>query len=143
MPAALRLEAQTGLAGLAEAQARLAEWLSVQGADARVLDRAALVTEEVVLNVGAHGYGDASAHPITIAAAFDGTALTLTFEDAARDFDPVDVPEPPQAARLEDAPVGGLGLVLVRRMTDALSHEKRPGGGNRLTAVIRAGQDAR
>lgn len=143
MSAALRLEARTGLAGLAEAQARLAEWLTDEGADGYLLDRAALVVEEVVLNIGAHGYGDAAPHPVAIGATFDGTALTLTFEDSARDFDPAAVPDPPLPRRLEDAPVGGLGLVLLRRMTDALTHEARPGGGNRLTAVIRAGQAAR
>ncbi|WP_376098748.1 ATP-binding protein [Roseomonas sp. CCTCC AB2023176] len=138
MSAALRLEAETGLAGLAAAQARLADWLTARGATQRLQDRAALVTEEVVLNIGMHGFDDTSPHPLAIEARLDGAALTLTFEDAARDFDPVAAPARPLPQHLEDAPVGGLGLVLLRRMTDALSHEPRPGGGNRLTAVIRA-----
>jgi anti-sigma regulatory factor (Ser/Thr protein kinase) len=135
--AALRLEGRTGLAGLAALQAGLAAWLSARGADARLLDRAALVTEEVVLNIGAHGYGEADPRPVSVAAEFDDAALTLVFEDAARAFDPLAAPEPARPGRLEDAPVGGLGLVLLRRVTDVLSHEARPEGGNRLTAVIR------
>jgi serine/threonine-protein kinase RsbW len=142
MSAALRLEAETGLAGLAAAQASLAEWLVARGADQRLQDRAALVTEEVVLNIGTHGFDDASPHPLAIEARFDGGALTLVFEDAARPFDPVTAPAPLPPKRLEDARVGGLGLVLLRRMTDALSHKPRPGGGNRLTAVIRADRAA-
>lgn len=96
-----------------------------------------------MLNIGAHGHGDAAPHPVTVEARHDGAALTLVFEDAARPFDPTALLRPPAPARLEDAPVGGLGLLLLRRMTDALSHEARPGGGNRLTAVIRVGQAAR
>ena len=136
MPAALRLEAETGLAGLAAAQARLAAWLSDQGGGRRLLDRADLVVEEDVLNVGTHGYGDAAPQPLTIEATYDADALTLVFEDAARAFDPVAAPEVSRPTRLEDAPVGGLGLVLLRRMTDSLTYAPREGGGNRLTAVV-------
>ena len=156
----LRLDARTGLGGLAAAQGALEAWLAMRGAGARMVDRAALVTEEVVLNIGTHGHGggagDGAGHPVGIAATLgaDG-ALTLVFEDRARVFDPVAAPPPPRravpdGARLldgaplpDESPVGGMGLVLLRGLSDGLTHAPREGGGNRLTVVLRGDQVAR
>ncbi len=140
-PATLRLDARTGMAGLAAVQASLEGWLTDRGAAPRLLDRAALVTEEVVLNIGSHGHGDGAEHPVGLAATLDaGGTLTLVFEDRARAFDPLAAPAPTRRFVLNEAPVGGMGLVMLRGLSDGLSHARREGGGNRLTVVLRGDQ---
>ncbi|WP_426959805.1 ATP-binding protein [Muricoccus radiodurans] len=133
----LSLSARTGLDGLAEAQARIAAHLTALGASVPMLNRVALVVEEVVLNVGNHGHDTPGPHPVDIALAQDAEGITLLIEDRARLFNPVSAALPERPTRLEEAEPGGLGLMLVRQMADELRHDAREGGGNRLTVRLR------
>ena len=58
--------------------------------------------------------------------------IALTVVDDGMAFDPTTVPEPVRPASLEEARIGGLGLVLVRRFAEEL-HYERANGCNRVT----------
>ena len=51
--------------------------------------------------------------------------------DDGPEFDPLAAAEPDTALGVEERPVGGLGIALVRRLMDAVEYERR-GGRNRL-----------
>ena len=51
-------------------------------------------------------------------------------------FDPWEAPEPVRPTSLEEAPIGGLGIHLMRRVSDGLGY-RRDGGGNVLTLEFR------
>ncbi len=51
--------------------------------------------------------------------------------DDGPEFDPLSVPEPDPALGIEERPIGGLGLALVRRLMDDVQYERRD-GKNRL-----------
>jgi len=94
---------------------------------------AELVFEEVVSNVIRHG------HAPSIEVSFfcdpDANAIILTFEDAGPAFDPLSQPLPTLPKSLEEAPLGGLGLLLVRKASTRL-HYERTQDKNRLTVTI-------
>ena len=70
-----------------------------------------------------------------------GDVLTAHIEDDARAFDPLAAPEPNVDSALEQRPVGGLGVHIVRTVMDRIAHERRD-GRNHLT-VSKAFRDAR
>ena len=89
-----------------------------------------LALEETFMNVVLHGAPAGSARVEVSLHLADGE-LALTVEDDGPAFDPLSVPSPDVAARLEDRPVGGQGIHLVRRMMDEVSY-RRVGRRNQL-----------
>ena len=63
----------------------------------------------------------------------------LTIEDDGMAFDPTKVPPPAKPRSLDEAPIGGLGLHLVRQFSSGMEYERR-GRTNHL--VVRFGSTA-
>jgi anti-sigma regulatory factor (Ser/Thr protein kinase) len=60
--------------------------------------------------------------------------MDVAVEDPGPPFDPLAEPHrPPLGAGIEQRPVGGLGIHLVRRLTTRLAYARTPEGRNRLT----------
>ena len=97
-----------------------------------------LVLEELGVNVVNHG-GDASEIEVLLAVSPD--TVTVEIVDDGQPFNPLtDAPEPDLDSALEDRPIGGLGVFLVREMMDEL-HYSREDGKNRLAMVKRKSAD--
>ncbi len=95
-----------------------------------------LALEELTLNTMNHGH-DGGLHEIEIAVKSEPEAITIEITDDGRPFDPLnDAPQPDVGAAIEDRPVGGLGIHLVRTMMDEMSY-RREGDKNRITLVTR------
>ena len=101
--------------------------------------RVNLALEELVLNIMDYGF-DEGLHEIEITLTSDADALTIEIVDGGRPFDPLkDAPQPDVDAPVEDRPVGGLGVHLVRTLMDQM-HYRREKGKNHLTLVTRRGE---
>ena len=126
--------------GLAEAQAQLSAFLQGAALPDKLVGRADLLLEEMMMNVIKHGHiADPAAARVTLEAVTGpGVSCRLVFEDPGAEFDPTKPTLPLAAARLEEAPVGGLGLVLLRRMARDLAYARLPEGRNRLTLTLTA-----
>jgi len=105
------------------------------GASERARRRADVVFEELVSNVIRHGHVGRAGH-IEVTVAHHADALVLTFEDDGQAFDPLRHPTPVQPGSLDEAPDGGLGLVLVRKASTHLQYERTPDEKNRLVVTI-------
>lgn len=92
-----------------------------------------LALHEVLANVLAHGGSVARAEPIHICIEVRETATTsearVKVMDAGIPFDPTGAPAYTPANTLAEAPLGGLGLPLIRRCSDWMSY-RREGGRN-------------
>ena len=93
-----------------------------------------LVLDEVVANIISHGYDDAGEHQIHVTLALDDAELTIRVEDDGRPFNPLDAPPPDLDLPLEDRPVGGLGIHIVRSVMDAVEHRR---DDNRNVLIMR------
>jgi anti-sigma regulatory factor (Ser/Thr protein kinase) len=116
---------------------RASEWLATALRQRDVPDRQVecleLALHEVLANVLAHGGSPARAEPIRIwievrEKAASGEAR-VEVRDAGIPFDPTGAPERAPAKTLAEAPLGGLGLPLIRRCSDWMSY-RREGGRN-------------
>lgn len=128
---------EASAAGLAVAQPGLERFLMTAGVAGPVLNRAAVLVEEVVMNVATHGLADGAGGVVALqAAARPDGGCTLVFEDAGCPFDPTAgaLPAPPQD--LDAARIGGLGLVLLRRLASEIAYERLPQGRNRLRVTL-------
>ena len=96
-----------------------------------------LVLDESVSNTIRHGYTDRRPHEITVRMRMHGTELSLEIEDDARPFDPLAAPAPDLSRALEDRPLGGLGIHLMRQLMHSMDY-RRQGERNvlRLTRLV-------
>ncbi len=98
--------------------------------------RVNLVIEEFGINVMNYGY-DEGVHTFDINLSYDDDLLTIEIIDGGKPFNPLeDAPEPDTESSIEDRPIGGLGLFLVRTMTEDLRY-RREDSKNHSTMVMR------
>jgi len=99
--------------------------------------RLLILLEELLTNLAKYGY-DAGAPGGTaeIGLRLDRDSLIIDFADDGRPFDPLGHAANHLERSVEDRPVGGLGLHLVRSMTDEATY-RRAGGRNHLRLVRR------
>lgn len=132
---ALRLWLAADIGGLEAARLRLAAHLQAQAVEARTVAAFELVLEEALTNTLRYGYRDTGLRWIDLVVEVLPDDVLLTIEDDGVPFDPLAVPPPELPRSLEQARVGGLGLLMIRRSTRAMDYE-RVAGRNRLRLTI-------
>jgi anti-sigma regulatory factor (Ser/Thr protein kinase) len=86
-----------------------------------------LALDEVLTNVINYGYADEGEHPIVVRLACDGREVSAEVQDEGRPFNPLEAKPPDIEASLEDRPIGGLGVYIVRTLMDALDYRRENG----------------
>jgi anti-sigma regulatory factor (Ser/Thr protein kinase) len=97
--------------------------------------RLQLVLEEVVTNVIQNAYLDSDEHAILIKLDYQEGAIHVAVIDDGIAFNPLEHPEVSLPGKLEEAQVGGLGIYLMRRYTDACDYQRQD-NVNILTMTI-------
>jgi serine phosphatase RsbU (regulator of sigma subunit)/anti-sigma regulatory factor (Ser/Thr protein kinase) len=82
-----------------------------------------LCLSELLANIGDHSYQGGEGE-IGLELLLDGESATLTVIDNGPPFDPLAHQQPEAPASIDEAPVGGLGLHLVRQFADAVNYER-------------------
>ena len=93
-----------------------------------------LAIEEIVVNVIRYGHPEGGKHEIVVWLSLEQDCVIATVEDDGLPFNPLEAPEPDLDSPIETRPIGGLGIHLVRNITDGLEY-RRNEGRNRV--VIR------
>ena len=87
----------------------------------------ALVLEEIFTNIVKYAYDTPAGHAIEVALEQRDGVLHVEVSDSGRPFDPRSIPPPDLEADVEHRPIGGLGLHLIRKLTEELAYERRAG----------------
>jgi serine/threonine-protein kinase RsbW len=96
-----------------------------------------LVVEEAFANICFHGYpGGEGEAEISCFASDDDDRIVIQLTDSGMPFDMARADIAPPEGDLEHRRIGGLGVLFVRTMTDAVEY-RREGGQNRLRLVFR------
>jgi serine/threonine-protein kinase RsbW len=83
-----------------------------------------LVLEELFLNVALHGSkGRPSPPGVVVKLATHGEELLIEVEDEGMPFDLLAAPPPDLTQDLDERPIGGMGLHLIREMMDHVDYE--------------------
>ncbi len=86
-----------------------------------------LALEETVVNVINYAYAPEEQGPITVLADSDRSELRFTVIDSGKPFDPTTVLEADTTLNAQDRPIGGLGILLTRKLMDSISYTRRDG----------------
>ena len=132
----LELKVANELAALPRVAADLEAFCGRHGIPYRDANRFNLALEEVLTNAISYGFPAGGRHEIDVAISYRDGALQATVSDDGVAFDPLGQPAPDLGAPAEQRPVGGLGIHLLRELTDAIDY-RRDGGRNVLGFRLR------
>jgi anti-sigma regulatory factor (Ser/Thr protein kinase) len=122
------------LADIAPAGEAVSRWLEERDLPPGAGFLALLTIEELATNCIKYGYDDGLVHQIGIEVRIAGGTLEMSVLDDGHAFNPLEAPPPDLDQPLEDRRVGGLGIYLLRQMSDRLEYERRD-GWNRVTVL--------
>lgn len=95
-----------------------------------------LVIEEFGINIMNYGY-DGGQHNFQLQLTSEADTVTIDFIDDGKPFNPLeDNPEADTDTNVDDRPIGGLGLFLIKEMTEDFSY-RREAAKNHSTMVMR------
>jgi anti-sigma regulatory factor (Ser/Thr protein kinase) len=132
----LTIEVPNSRDAIARAGEEAERWLEPYQPAPQVVNLVLLAIEEVVINCIEYGYDDGDEHTIVIVLSISDGNLNLDIIDDGHPFDPFTRPAPDFSLDIQDRPIGGLGIYLLRKLADHISYE-RSNGTNRLTLTRR------
>lgn len=104
------------LSSLRDVRALLESFCADHGLPRDACLRTNVALEELFTNSVRHGYGGDCDEPVWITLACDTAAISLTFEDRARPFNPFGHAPVGLDHTVRSRPVGGLGVLLTARL---------------------------
>ena len=102
--------------------------------DHSLSQRLRLAVEEAVVNSMEYAYPNGTGGDVEVRIMSDGHCLKVIITDSGTPFDPTSMEKTDTTLPVEDRSVGGLGILLVRELMDAVNYE-RSGGENVLTLI--------
>ncbi len=119
------------------ALARLAQVVQEFGAahalGENLRNRLNLVLDELITNSISYALPEVADPELRLRLVVDRDAVVAQLEDNGAAFNPFEeAPEPDTSQELAERPVGGLGIFLVKQLSDSSAYE-RIGGRNRIT----------
>lgn len=94
------------------------------GLDAANSSQIKLAVEEAVVNVMNYAYPVGIQGDITVEAMFNNRVLKFRIIDSGKSFDPTKAASVDTSLSVEDRPIGGLGIFLVRELMDSINYER-------------------
>ena len=128
----LMLKVRNSVAAIVPASEAAEAWLKRSDPSPEAEFFLLLAIEELVTNCIKYGYDDSSEHTIVVELSVADHVLTVTVTDDGHPFDPLSVPPPNLSLDIQDRPIGGLGIFLLRELADQIAYERRD-NKNRLT----------
>ena len=95
-----------------------------------------LVVDEAVTNIIIHGYDDRDGN-VDVLMERAGDSVVISIRDTAKSFDAADVETPHLETSLREREFGGMGVFLIRKLTDEAEFRTLQDGGNELRLVKR------
>jgi serine/threonine-protein kinase RsbW len=132
------LDTEARVSRLAEVRAFVREAARRLGGDETQVADLVQAVDEWVTNVAVHGYGG-DGGPLEVEIERDASGLVVRVRDAAPSFDPADAPAFDRTVPLEQRRPGGMGVHLIREITDRFTHRLLTGGGNEVTMHLAIG----
>jgi anti-sigma regulatory factor (Ser/Thr protein kinase) len=83
-----------------------------------------LVLEEALTNTILYGFNGESSHTIDISFTKTGNELSISIVDDGLAFDPTLQSDPDLTLSIEDRPVGGLGIYMIKKVMDQVQYQR-------------------
>ncbi|MEQ8168026.1 MAG: ATP-binding protein [Candidatus Eremiobacterota bacterium] len=86
-----------------------------------------MVMDEILTNIISYGYKDNREHYIDIYVHIENNIIKIVIEDDAIAFNPLLAPPPDLTIPLEERPIGGLGIYLVKTSVNTIDYARENG----------------
>ena len=87
-----------------------------------------IAVEELFVNIASYAYGDGSGNVvIQVTVHEDPLSVEITFIDHGKQYDPLAKADPDITLSVDERPVGGLGIFIVKKSMDAVNYEYKDG----------------
>jgi serine/threonine-protein kinase RsbW len=110
---------------VAGVNAAFADFAQAQALPATVRRSLHVALDELLHNSVAHGLGGRQGGSVTVEVELGADRVRVTLSDDGAPFDPFGMAAPDTTGSVEERPIGGLGIHLVRRMMDEVSYRRR------------------
>ncbi len=107
--------------------------------DKQTLNQLHVAVEEVLVNIINYAY-EKQPGEVEIGYDLDANQLTMRISDKGLPFNPLDLPAPDINLPIEERPIGGLGIFMMREIMDEVSYE-RENNRNSLILVKKKGKN--
>jgi serine/threonine-protein kinase RsbW len=121
---------------ISELTDKVLDFLREQQVDARAAHHVALAVEELVMNLGTHG--NCRDQPARIKLVVEQALVKAEIADTGPPFDPRQIADPNISAPLEERPIGGLGLYLVRQLSRSFDYKRQKGRNVTTFSIARS-----
>jgi anti-sigma regulatory factor (Ser/Thr protein kinase) len=129
--ASLDLTLENRVDVLTPAMDRVRDFLERHDAAPGALYAIETALEEMFTNIVKYGYDDQDQHEVQVLLGVKDAVISMAIEDDGHEFDPTVRAAPALDQSIEDIPIGGLGIHLVKQMTSRMQYI-RLDGRNRL-----------
>ena len=136
----LELTIQNQIADISEVNLRFVVFAEQLQLPSPIVGTMQIVFEELLSNIIKYSYRDEERHEIIIKVQVFADRVRVIIIDDGMPFNPLDAETPDTTLSLEEREAGGLGVHMVRTMTDSISYE-RDGNKNVATVVLNIGSE--
>lgn len=96
------------------------------GIPAKALFQVNLALDELLTNTISYGYPEGGEHEILVSLILEGERkLRIEIHDDGEAFNPLETEEPDTSQDIDERPIGGLGIHLVRQMMDEIEYIRK------------------
>lgn len=129
MPASFRMSIGASQGDVARVHAAFGEFAESHGVPAAARRSVTVALDELLANTVTHGLTGRGRDggTVTVDAELHPDRLAVTLTDDGTPFDPFGREAPDTTLSVEDRPIGGLGIHLVRQLVDEASYHRRDG----------------
>jgi anti-sigma regulatory factor (Ser/Thr protein kinase) len=120
-------------AGFEEGASALHQLLTASGVAIGPRNKVEVAFEEIAVNIIRYGRATSD---VEVQIDIGDAEVVLTFEDDGVPFDPREHAEPAVPASLDEAPIGGRGISMLRKISTRMDYLRTSHDRNRLTLAI-------
>ena len=127
-----KFELKNELSELNALARHLNNWGDAIGLQADSISRINICLDELFTNIVSYGFDDDREHVVKFTITDNNNLVTINIEDDGKAFNPLEKVDPEFPKNVESAKIGGLGILIIRKLMDSVTYE-RSQGKNKLT----------
>lgn len=129
-----KFELKNDLSELKTLHRHLNNWGGDIGLMVDSISRINICLDELFTNIVSYGLEDDLEHKIEFTLNSDNNLVVINIEDDGIAFNPLEKVDPDFPADIESAKIGGLGILIIRKLMDNVCYERKQ-GKNKLTMI--------
>lgn len=96
----------------------------IDAIDPNVVTKVNIVFDELLSNIIKYSYSEEGNNSIYVDVGYDGKSLNIQIRDEGLPFNPFQVTPPDFSIPLDERPIGGLGIHLVKNLMDTYQYKR-------------------